>query len=245
LQDQFLPQPPAIKVGRQTVSGVSVVVAEVDLSNPSIIVTSAQESEVSASGGLSRFATSRNAALVLSGTFGRAGAVEDNWSVVSEGRFIQGESSRNWSNYTVLGIKQNNEPEMLPRSGVQNWGEYWFALTGHPRLVNGGVADVTEVARGSSLPINEPLGRAAIGFSRGNRKLYHVITNEGVSLPKMAEIMRAIGCDDAMNLEGGGGYFIVHEGQVYGPGEVRSPVIVINDAEHPTTPQRQEAWNSF
>jgi hypothetical protein len=247
LREQFLPQPPAVRVERRSVNGINVVVAEVDLNNPSTVLTLEPEASVRAVGSVRDFAASRNAALVLSGTFGDPGRVDPNWSVMSEGRFIQGENAQNWSTYTVLGLKRNNEPEMVPRSSGPAWSEFWFALTGHPRLVNNGVAGITEVVPNATLNIDGPASRAAIGFSSSSKTLFHVITDNGVSvtLPEMATVMREIGCDNAMNLEGGGGFFIVHEGQRYGPGEVRAPVIVVYDPEHPPNAQVEAAWNRF
>lgn len=243
LQDEFLPELPAVEVEEQTVAGVRVVVAAVDLSNPNTILTIAREEDVRSAGGLRPFAQRRNAALVLSGTFEDPN--NSNWTTISEGRFLEGQQSRNWSNYTVLGLQRSNQPEMLARNQGPNWDAYWFALTGHPRLVSGGVPGVTEVAQGASLNLNSAAGRAAIGFSQSPNKLYHVITIDPISLPKMAEVMRTIGCDEAMNLEGGGGYFIVNQTQVYGPGQVRAPVIVVNDAENPPAAAIQQAWQNF
>lgn len=242
-REEFLPKPPAIKIEQRTVAGISVVVAEIDLDNPDTIFTVSREEDVRGAGGLVPFARRNNAVLVLSGTF--EDPDKTNWTTISEGRFLEGQQSINWSNYTVLGLRRGNQPEMLARRNQPQWDAYWFALTGHPRLVTNGVPGVTEVASGSRLNINAPAGRAAIGFSRSPNKLYHVITNTPASLPKMAEVMKAVGCDEAMNLEGGGGYFIVHNNQVYGPGEVRSPVVVVNDAENPPAEAIRQAWKMF
>jgi hypothetical protein len=242
-RENFLPEPPAIKVEQQTIAGVSVVVAEIDLENPDTILTVSHEDNVRRAGGLLPFARQNNAALVLSGTFEDAN--DSNWTTISEGRFLEGQQSRNWSNYTVLGLRRGNQPEMLARRNQPEWDAYWFALTGHPRLVSNGVPGVTEVAPGSTLDINGDRGRAAIGFSRSPNKLYHVITNTGIPLSKMAEVMKEVGCDEAMNLEGGGGYFIVHRNQVYGPGEVRAPVIIVNDAESPPAEAVRQSFQTF
>lgn len=242
-REEFLPKPPAISLEQRTVAGISVVVAEIDLDNPDTIFTVSREEDVRNAGGLVPFARRSNAALVLSGTFEDPN--NSNWTTISEGSFLEGEQSRDWSTYTVLGLGRDNQPEMLARRNQPQWDAYWFALTGHPRLVNNGVPGVTEVALGSSINIDGPAGRAAIGFSRSPNKLYHVITNTSISLSKMAEVMKAVGCDEAMNLEGGGGYFIVHNEQVYVPGEVRSPVVVVNDAENPPAEATQQAWKMF
>lgn len=244
LREEFLPKSSSVRIEQRSVSGVRVVIAEVDLNNPDTILTLAPAQEVTSTGGLRQFANSRNAAIVLSGTF--RDPANTNWTSISSGQTIAGELGMTWPVYTVLGLKRQNQPEMIDKaSSIPNWNDYWFAITGTPRLVNGGVPGVTARHPEEEMDINAANGRAAIGFSHQNNVLYHVITIDSISLPKMAEVMSAVGCDDAVNLEGGGGYFIVHDGTVYGPGDVRSPVIVVNDAQFVARLQVQEAWKNF
>lgn len=220
-----------IQVERISVNGISIWKTEIDLSNPNVLFTAVPESEINAAGGLRNFARQRKPAVILSGSFEDPN--KTNWTTISEGQFIEGEASINWSTYTVLGLDRNNTAEIIDRINGPSWSNYRFAITGHPRLVNAGVAGVTQVAPGATIDIEIPRGRAAIGISRSTQKLYHVITNQNISLSQFAEIMQAIGAEDVVNLEGGGGRFLVEDEQVHHSGEVRAPAIVVYDVQSP------------
>ncbi|NEP00480.1 MAG: hypothetical protein F6K58_17715 [Symploca sp. SIO2E9] len=239
--------PSAVHVERTTVDGVNIWKAEIDLNNPNTIVTLVKRSDVDQAGGFTQFAKNTKAALIASGTFSE----DTNWTMISEGKTIQGEDTKNWSNYTVLGLRSGNQPEMFARPEVSQWNEYWFALTGHPRLVSGGNPGVTEVAPGSTLNINDFAVRGAIGFSSKEKKLYHIITNDRIPLNRLAKIMHLIGCDQAMNLEGGGGMVLACKGDSPNcngtplvAGEVRSPLIVVYDAQY-RDERITKAWEHF
>jgi hypothetical protein len=230
--------PSSVNVDRLTVDGIDIWKAEVDLSNPETILTLARQEEIQQAGGIPNFLRANNAALATNGTF----AEDSNWTMKSQGDFIVGgENDRFFSTYTVLGLKQNNQLEMNPRSQVRpQWDEYWFALTGHPRLVTNGNPGVTEVAPGSTLDQTGSRGRSAIGFSRNPNKLYYVATVDGVSLSRMSRIMKLVGCDEAMNLEGDSGRFLACNGNskpcdgtlLVDGGNLKSPLIVVHDAQH-------------
>jgi Phosphodiester glycosidase len=136
----------------------------------------------------------------------------------------------------TLGLKSGNEPEINARAKSQ-WDEYWFALTGNHWLLGKG-SNITKLPKDSNV-------RATIGFSCNPKKLYHVITLKNVSFAKLSNIMKAIGCDEAINLEGGDGRILAQNGKLKVPGELRSPLIVVYDAEHPAPKKTREAFASF
>jgi len=236
-------QPPAVQVEEIEVDGVAIWKTTIDLSNSETIVTLVPKDIVEKAGGLERYVQNSNAAVVVSGTF----RSDRNWTMKSEGRFIEGEASKGWSNYTVLGLKSGNQPEMTARVKLEEsqWNQYWFALTGHPRLVSNKKPGITEVSPGSTLNQTGSVERAAIGFSSEAKKLYHVITKTGVSLDKLATVMKALGCNEAMNLEGGNGKVLAENGSLRVSGEVRAPLIVVYDAQYPAPDKIGKAWASF
>lgn len=227
VKEQFY-QPPAVFVDKTTVAGVSIWLASIDLNNPQTIVTFAPTNIVQKAGGLNSFVQKSNATLIASGTFRE----DKNWTMKSEGSFIVGEDFKNWPYYTVLGLNSRNIPEIIARNQLSEpkWEQYWFAITGHPRLVNNGVAGVTEIAPGATLNITGSARRAAIGFSRQTKMLYHVITNDRINLKKMAEVMKAIGCDEAINLEGNDGTILAYSNTIKVSGQVRAPLIMVYEA---------------
>ena len=88
------------------------------------------------------------------------------------------------------------------------------SVSATPRLVAGGIADEKGEEEGSSSRrfINSRLPRTAIGTNKDKTKLYLAVVQRGdrkngtngASLQDMAEIMKAVGSYDAMNLDGGG-----------------------------------------
>ncbi|HAJ61014.1 MAG TPA: hypothetical protein DCP31_18600, partial [Cyanobacteria bacterium UBA8543] len=238
------PASPAVQVEETVVNGVAIWKATIDLNNPQTIVTLAPTADVQKAGGFASFVKNSNAALIASGTFKE----DKGWTMISEGELLgnTGES-KGWSNYTVLGLKSRNLPELSARAKLneQNWAQYWFAITGHPRLVSNGIPGVTEIAPDSTLNKTGAVGRAAIGFSSKTKTLYHVITKVGISLQKLAEVMRAIGCDEAMNLEGGNGRLLAQNGTILVSGEVRAPLIVVYDAKNKAPDNIRIAWERF
>lgn len=249
VQDQFHkpPAPPAVQVEETVVNGVPIWKTTIDLNNPETLVTLVPKADVAKAGGLARFAKSKNAAIIASGTYGdEKGKSTNVWTMKSEGRFIGYiQNSERWSTGTVLGLKRGNQAEMVARAKTPQWDQYWFALTGHPRLVSNGVAGVTEVAPGETLNTRGSAGRAAIGFSSKTKTLYHVITKENISLDRLAKVMLSIGCDEAMNLEGGNGRVLARKGTPLVSGEVRSPLIVVYDAQNPPPQSISDNWTSF
>ena len=65
---------------------------------------------------------------------------------------------------------------------------------------------------GSSRP------RTAIGYNSSTGKMYMVVVTSNITLTGMARVMKGIGCDYAMNLDGGGSTQM----QVKGLGELTS-----------------------
>ncbi|MEM7726824.1 MAG: phosphodiester glycosidase family protein [Cyanobacteria bacterium P01_A01_bin.45] len=242
LNKQFYTSP-AVQVTEPTIDGIPIWLSTIDLSNSETIITLISTSEVKKVGGFASFVKKSNAALIASGTFRE----DRNWTMKSQGRFISGQDARNWSNYTVLGLKSDSQPEMKKRPTVseEDWKQYWFAITGHPRLVNKGTAGITEVTKGFNLNISRPRGRAAIGFSIKDKKLYHVIPKINVSLPKLAKIMQSIGCDEAVNLEGGNGKLLAEKHDIKVSGQMRSPLIVVYDPAHPAPESIRREWENF
>ena len=46
--------------------------------------------------------------------------------------------------------------------------------------------------------------RTALGFNSESGKMYLVVVTSGITLTGMARVMKGLGCDYAMNLDGGG-----------------------------------------
>lgn len=97
------------------------------------------------------------------------------------------------------------------------------AVSGTPRLVRNGVANHEAEVEGSRSRrfIGAALPRSAIGIDKDMSKVYLVVTEatnvtketKGADLAEMAQLMKLIGCYNAMNLDGGGSSILSMNGR--------------------------------
>lgn len=188
-----------------------------------------------------------SAAVVASGTF----AFGRDWQLISEGQHVGG--TLRFTTGTVLGIRRGNQPDMmtLKKQGTPNWNDYWFAIAAGPRLLQSGqMLPWRPEEEGFADPkvtnVDSALGRTAIGISSDRTRLYYVMFKQNVSLRRAAELMKQMGCSDAMNLEGGGTRSFAHQGKIVIPGgRPQTHAIVVYDAKHPAPAALQQAWQRF
>jgi hypothetical protein len=88
--------------------------------------------------------------------------------------------------------------------------------------------------------------RAAIGFPAGGRKLILVTFLSNVSLRQEAQIMSAIGCSEALNLDGGSSLGLAKSGKIIvSPTRELTNVIAVYDRSHPAPIALRESWLRF
>lgn len=108
-------------------------------------------------------------------------------------------------------------------TNVHKEKQFNFALSATPRLVRHGKAGHEAYIEGSRSRrfINGHLGRTAIGYNQA-KDIFYLVTidhpnssagKKGASLGELAQIMKQIGCYDAMNLDGGGSSIMVIDGK--------------------------------
>lgn len=195
----------------------------------------------------SNFVASNNAAIVTSGTF----AFGKDWQMISEGKQVAG--TFRFTTGTVLGIRRGNQPEMvtLKKEGLPNWDDYWFAIAAGPRLLKAGqILPWQPSEEGFADPkitnTQREEGRSAIGFSADRTRLYYVLFKQNVSLRRAAELMKQIGCAEAMNLEGGATRSFAHNGKILEPGgRPQTHVLVVYDVNRPAPDFLKQAWKVF
>ena len=147
--------------------------------------------------------------------------------------FIDTGSVKINENQAVISLGFNLPPDLVIYSGdtlifkfetnIHKDIEFKSSLSATPRLVRNGVAAHEAQREGSRSRrfINGQLGRSAIGYNQNKDKLYLVTIDhanrsarkKGASLGELAQIMKQIGCYDAMNLDGGGSSVMVIDGK--------------------------------
>lgn len=188
------------------------------------------------------------AAITASGTFF---SMDDQKRVmgnmVAAGRFLKYSP---WENYgTTLGLKRGNQLEMVTArtEGKPKWERHWFSLTAGPRLLKQGRISIRPRQEGFSDPsVMGVATRSAIGFPKSANRLYLVTFHKPITLQKEAEIMRAIGAHEAMNLDGGTSVALAAGNRVLqSAGRDLTNVITVYDTKFPAPEALKRSWQTF
>lgn len=168
-------------------------------------------------------------------------------NLVSDGEFRK---YSQWENYgTTLGLRADNEPEMITArmEGQPPWQEYWFSITCGPRLLQNGEVSIHAAEEGFRDSHVLTIGpRSALGFNRKKKLLIHATFLYGLSLAQEAKLMKELGCDEAMNLDGGASRALAHDGSVVMPAQrPLTNVLVVYDTKNPAPPNIVASWERF
>jgi len=127
---------------------------------------------------------------------------------------------------------QDPDPLSAPSSAAGTpMHDLLVGIGGGPTLVKGGESHVTyneEIFWGSGVDLSDNDPRTTVGYTADNEVILLVAdgrqtNSEGVSLTELAEIMISLGCEEAMNLDGGGSTQMAVPGAfVNSPSEYRS-----------------------
>lgn len=107
----------------------------------------------------------------------------------------------------------NPLPVPLKADGYQ-WDNVAYGLGGGPQLLKNGVINITyceEVFWGSGVFMTDYRPRTAVGYTQDNKVIMFVTNN--MTITEVAQTMLAIGCYEAINLDGGGSSAISAGGQ--------------------------------
>ncbi|KAM3108053.1 phosphodiester glycosidase family protein [Phormidesmis sp. 146-33] len=254
------PVPPVarpISVVQRKIAGVPLYITIVDLTDPKTFISvglanrAKQANSARSTQGDEPFiglVRRQQAAITASGTFFSTDAQKRVMgNLVSGGRFLKYSP---WENYgTTLGLRSGNRPEMITArvEGKPTWDQHWFSLTAGPRLLKKGKISVNPKREGFTDPnVMGVAVRSAIGFPERGKRLFLVTFLTPVSLKKEAAIMQAIGCHEAMNLDGGSSVGLAHGGRILRPaGRELTNVIAIYDTRHPAPDDLTSSWTEF
>lgn len=188
------------------------------------------------------------AAVVANGTFfSKDDQKRVMGNMVSGGKFLK---YSQWENFgTTLGLNAEHRPEMRTArtEGKPNWQKHWFSLTCGPRLLKQGKIWLAPKSEGFSDPHVLDVGyRTAIGFTADQKQLFLVSFLAAISLQQEAEVMKAMGCYEAMNLDGGASEALAYQGKILiQPGRNLTNVIIVYDKNYPAPPELQSALQRF
>lgn len=246
-----------VQVTRGKVNGISFYQTTIDLTNPKNLITIGLANNATlantnqrSSGDeeFARMVARYRAAIVANGTFFAKNAQKTVMgNMVASGKFLK---YSQWENFgTTLGLGVGNKPEMLTArvDGKPQWNSHWFSITCGPRLLRKGQIWLNPGLEGFKDPNVLGTGaRTAIGFTADGKKLILINFDTNLSLQQEAKAMKAIGCHEAMNLDGGASRALAANNKILVPaGRRLTNVIVIYDAKNPAPAQLQQAWERF
>lgn len=180
-------------------------------------------------------AATARAAAVVNGTFFSVRTAETMGTLVSEGRVLQ---HRDWDDRgtaLVIGLDGRARISTLRVDGRPDHRQARFAITSGPRLVRRGKVWLHPGREGFGDPAlfgRHP--RLAMGLAEGGTSLIVACFPTPMTLPQLAEAMKALGAHDALNLDGGPSVAMAYRGKVVAaPRWGLTNVLAFYDAQHP------------
>ncbi|WP_199317462.1 phosphodiester glycosidase family protein [Planktothricoides raciborskii] len=246
-----------IALEHKTLKDISFYQVTIDLNDPENLLTiglannATQANNSRSTKGDEPFATMvarSRAAVVVNGTFFSIDAQKQVMgNMVAGGKFLK---YRPWENYgTTLGVKAGNQLEMKTAriEGRPQWQEHWFSITSGPRLLKDGKIWLAPKSEGFRDPsVLNIAYRTAIGFSTQKKLLFLVAFLVPLSLQEEATMMQEIGCDQAMNLDGGSSEALAYHGNILiAPESLLTNVIVAYDRKFPAPKALKTSWEQF
>jgi Phosphodiester glycosidase len=246
-----------IRVTWQKRHGVRFYLATVDLTHPSVLLhiglpqNAAQANSPKFTKGVEpfkRFVTRHPATVMVNGTFFSTDAQKRVMgNMVAGGRVLKYSPAENYG--TTLGIRKGRRLELVTArtDGKPAWNQHWFSLTAGPRLLRQGRVWIAPRTEGfTDRRVMGVASRNAIGYSAQQNKLYIATFLTPITLKQEATIMKAIGCHEAMNLDGGSSTGLAHNGKILvNPRRSLTNVIAIHDLSHPAPLALRTSWQQF
>jgi len=133
---------------------------------------------------------------------------------------------------------EGSTPEPTPNEAFPTGGAAWTvptAIGGSPMLLRGGLVNISDVAELININNTSYRPRSALGYTANGIVLLLAVEGDnasagypGVNLSELANILKQLGCTDAMNLDGGGSTSMIISGRLtVRPGDagVERPVV--------------------
>jgi exopolysaccharide biosynthesis protein len=246
-----------VQIGKSQINGIPFYQTTVDLTDPKTFITIGLAKnanfantiqKTSGDEEFNKLVARYKATVVANGTFFAKNAQKTVMgNMIAGGKVLKYSP---WENFgTTLGLRVGNKPEMITArvEGKPEWDKHWFSITCGPRLLRKGEVWLNPSIEGFKDPsVLGSSARTAIGFTQDGTKLVLVNFEINLSLQQEAEAMKAIGCYEAMNLDGGASRALASKNNILVPaGRPLTNVIVIYDGTNPAPTALQQAWLRF
>ena len=135
---------------------------------------------------------------------------------------------------TAMAITKHNKVEFIKVEKYRhmNWSDYKTVISCGPQLLADGKIILDPRSEGFKDPnLYGKRNRSAVGITWDNNILF-VTVNDGIYFQELAEVMKALGCKDAMNLDGGGSSGLYYKGEtIVNPRTPMPDILVVQERE--------------
>ena len=205
------PETKAVSYSKTTVQGISVNVITVDLDDARVSVDVAiSQGSVGTDESFSSFVKRCAPTAAINGTFFSKSNLRPIGDIVVGGKLVH------WGGMgTALCFTQDYRPAIIgvERNKHIDWSNYNTVICCGPRLVAGGSVCVDPAAEGFRDPhVLGKSNRTGVGIASPN-KLILANTGKAVTLTQWAGVMKALGCSDALNFDGGASMAMYYRGR--------------------------------
>lgn len=193
----------AVVYRKLVASGIPCHVVQVDLNSPQIRLRVVRAQDLGASSRTFRsFVVQTRPVAAITGTFFDTATEAIICNLVRDGRLLESGGAGH-----TLSLSSDNQAEWKSTAGIagarHDWSRSEFAVSGGPTLIRDGFIQLDALSEGFSDPgLFRPAPRAGIATTPQG-KLLLVTVNQSLSLSRFAQVMRALGAQNAMNLDGG------------------------------------------
>lgn len=207
----------AVAYRKLIASGVPCHVVQVDLKSPHIRLRAVRAQDLGANSRSFRsFVLQTQPIAAITGTFFDTASEAIICNLVRDGKLLESGGAGH-----TLSLSRTNRAEWMSTAGVaggrHDWSQSEFAVSGGPTLIRDGFIQLDAHSEGFSDPgLFRSAPRAGIATTPQG-KLLLITVNQNITLTRFAQVMRSLGAQDAMNLDGGsstalyaGGRYLAH-----------------------------------
>ncbi|MBT9586408.1 phosphodiester glycosidase family protein [bacterium] len=242
----------AVQYRKMKISGVYCHVVEVDLNNPHVRLRAMRARDLGARyRTFGSFVRETKPIAAITGTFFDTATGTIICNLVRDGRLVEMGSVGH-----TLALDEVNQPRWMDTAGHYGGGHNWrdseFAVSSGPTLVRQGQIALNPRSEGFRDPgLFRQASRAGIATTSSG-KLLLVTVNHGITLGRFARVMRSLGAENALNLDGGSSTAMYARGRfVSRPGRRLTNVLLVTVRPGDPIPaeveleaeQAEEAWS--
>jgi uncharacterized protein YigE (DUF2233 family) len=230
----FVQPPQPDKLYAATAAGIGVRVISVDLADPRVRISVQTTPAGQAEPFDSLIARSRPT-IAINGAYFSKTSLAPIGDIVCAGRLV-----RKGMMGTALAVTRDNVAVIrrVKWGHAEDWSEYETVLGCGPTLVLNGRIDVQPEAEGFRDPhVMGSTKRMGVGLT-SDRRMLIVTTQSAVTFRKWAEVMQALGCEIAMNLDAGASLAMHYRGRtLMRPGRNLTNLLLVHVSDKADLPR--------